>query len=357
MATNTTVPELTPFTSFTVTSASAGPFTIPSEWAFFDEANDLRVFNETLGTELTYAASPSDNTEFSVAGSSNSDGGFNGGTFTLGGTVTNTVLNLQRDVPIARTEDFPTNTTTLNIAALNTALDKIATWAQQFKLIFNRSIRLADGDSDATLTLPVKADRLGKLLGFNATTGNVEMQTPNTDTYISASTFSLATFAATTAAAWRTALGLVIGTDVLAPTGSGASLTGVGISALADAAKEFSIPFIAGKDSSMTGEDVAVQTYMEFEVIVPFSLIDDDGTAGTAPTGQAAILDITKNGTTVFSTKPQFAAAATALTGGTFKTDGTEDFAAGDTIAFKVTQIGSSVAGQAFDYVLKARMT
>jgi len=356
MATNTTVPELTPFTSFTVTSASAGPFTIPSEWAFFDEASDLRVFNETLGTELTYAASPSDNTEFSVSGSSNSDGGFNGGTFTLGGTVENTVLNLQRDVPIARTEDFPTSTTTLNIAALNKALDKIATWAQQFKLIFNRSIRLADGDAEATLTIPNATNRASKLVGFDAN-GDVVVYTPNTDTYISASAFSLATFAASTAAAWRTALGLVIGTNVLAPNGSAASLTGMTLAGLADAAKEFSIPFTAGYASDMTGESVAVQTYMEFLVVVPFSVIDDDGDADTAPTGQAAILDIEKNGTTIYATKPQFAATATVLTGGTLKTDGTEDFAAGDKITFKVTQVGSSAAGQQFRFTLKARMT
>jgi len=135
------------------------------------------------------------------------------------------------------------------------------------------------------------------------------------------------------------------------------TITNIGISEMADAAKESTIPFIAGYASDMTGLDVAVQTYMEFLVVVPFSVIDDDGDAGTAPTGQAAILDIEKNGTTIYSSKPQFAAAATTLTGGTLKTDGTEDFAAGDKITFKVTQIGSSAAGQQFRFSLKVRMT
>ena len=83
------------------------------------------------------------------------------------------------------------------------------------------------------------------------------------------------------------------------------------------------------------------------------SFVGESGYAETAPTGAALIVDIEKNGTSIYSTKPQFAASATALTAGTLKTDGTEDFAAGDRITFKVTQKGSSAAGQGVTFSVK----
>ncbi len=199
------VQVVTPFIEYSVGSGGQTVFTIPSSWAFFNVDTDIRVFKD--GVELTYDATPADATEFSVAGTSGTDSGFNGGTVTLGASVASCTVAIQRDVPVKRTEDFPYPSSTFNIQALNTALDKIAAWAQQFKLIFNRSIRLADGDAAATLTLPDATNRASKLVGFDSS-GNLEMLTPNSDTYISASPFSLTALAATTAAAWRTVLGL-----------------------------------------------------------------------------------------------------------------------------------------------------
>lgn len=191
------VAEITPLNSYAVTTATAGPFTIPADWAFFNIATDLRVFNN--GTELTYAESPSDATEFSISGTA-VDEGFEGGTFTLGGTVENTTITLQRDVPIARTEDFPYPSPTLNIKALNTALDKIATWAQQFKLLFERSIRLPDGAAAASLELPTVATRASKVLAFDAN-GDVTVSTESLSNIEGAATSAAAAASSATSAA------------------------------------------------------------------------------------------------------------------------------------------------------------
>jgi hypothetical protein len=64
-----------------------------------------------------------------------------------------------------------------------------------------------------------------------------------------------------------------------------------------------------------------------------------------APTGAAVILDIHKNGTTIFTTqsnRPQIAAAAKQATTTTIEVDGIAD---GDIYTFIIDQVGSAVAG------------
>lgn len=227
-----TVPEVEPFEEYTVGGTPQSTFTIPPTWAFFDQATDIRAFKD--GTELTYAASPSDATEFSVTGIA-FDNGFKGGQIDLGGTVTNCSISLQRDVPISRTENFPINVSTLNIGALNTALSRIAAWAQQFSLRFQRAIRLADGDSDATLTLPTVALRASKYLAFDAN-GNV-IATAGTSDATPVSSFMETVLDDADAATARTTLGLgdAAVEDVAAggsggllrADGDGSSLTGI----------------------------------------------------------------------------------------------------------------------------------
>lgn len=110
--------------------------------------------------------------------------------------------------------------------------------------------------------------------------------------------------------------------------------------------------FIAGFSSLMTGIDLTVRTYDERVVGRAFTATGDVGYIGTAAVGAAAIFDVEKNGTSIYTTKPQFAAAANTLTAGTLKSDGTEIFAAGDRMTFKCTQIGSSTAGAGARFAL-----
>jgi hypothetical protein len=66
----------------------------------------------------------------------------------------------------------------------------------------------------------------------------------------------------------------------------------------------------------------------------------------TAPTGAAIIVDVKKNGTTIFSTKPQIdATAKTSATSGTPAVLSVTSIADDDEITFDVTQVGSTIAG------------
>lgn len=118
----------------------------------------------------------------------------------------------------------------------------------------------------------------------------------------------------------------------------------------------YDIAFNAGFSSVSVKEDVAVQTYAELVMARSGEILGEAGYADTAPTGAALILDIEKNGTTIYSTKPQFAATAQTLTAGTLKTDGTEDFASGDRITFKITQIGSTEPGEGIRFTIKTEV-
>lgn len=113
-------------------------------------------------------------------------------------------------------------------------------------------------------------------------------------------------------------------------------------------------PFNAGYTAIMTGLDlVDEQTYGEAVVARAFTAAGESGYIGTAGTGAAVIVDVLKNGTSIYTTKPEFADGANTLTAGTLKSDGTEIFAAGDRLTFKVTQVGSTVPGQALRFTLK----
>lgn len=136
----------------------------------------------------------------------------------------------------------------------------------------------------------------------------------------------------------RTTLGLVIGTDVQAYN---AELTA------------YDIGFVAGYSSTMTAEDISVLTYGEIVATRSFSITGEAGYLETQATGAVAIVDIEKNGTTVYTTKPQFAVSTSTITAGVLKTDGTEDFVSGDRLTFKVTQIGSTIAGGRMRFTVK----
>lgn len=77
--------------------------------------------------------------------------------------------------------------------------------------------------------------------------------------------------------------------------------------------------------------------------------------ANTAPTGAALIVDVNKNGTTIFTTqgnRPQVAASANS---GTSNSPDVLTFASGDYITVDVDQIGSTVAGSDLTVTVRLR--
>lgn len=78
----------------------------------------------------------------------------------------------------------------------------------------------------------------------------------------------------------------------------------------------------------------------------------------TAPTGAAIIVNIKKNGTTIFSTKVQIDATGTTSVGsGTAHVLSTTSFAADDVVTFDVDQVGSTIAGAGLKVTLLGKYT
>lgn len=106
------------------------------------------------------------------------------------------------------------------------------------------------------------------------------------------------------------------------------------------------IPFKAGFDGEGLAEDLAVKNYGEILISRSVEMTGIVANLSTAATGAALIFDILKNGSTIYDTKPQFAASSTTLTDGDFIASASEiAFAAGDRLVFTVTQIGSTTPG------------
>ena len=142
-------------------TATAGQTSFTVGFEFFTNA-DLKVFNGA--TQLSFAASPSDATEYSVTGA----GVTGGGSITLGspGATVNDVITISRDIAIARSTDFPTSGA-FQIASLNDELDKITAMAQQLERDLKFSPRAsATTSSSFNLTFPDMV--AGKILSANS---------------------------------------------------------------------------------------------------------------------------------------------------------------------------------------------
>jgi len=154
----------TPRVSYTVNAgATQTAFTVNFE--FFDDA-DLNFYVD--GTKKTLT------THYTVAGGDGAVGTIN---TTAGNTVTgisgNSTIVITRSIAFARTTDFPSSGA-FQIGTLNTELDRFVAISSDISDETTRSIQLADDDTAVSMVLPLKASRVGTVLGFNATTGAVE---------------------------------------------------------------------------------------------------------------------------------------------------------------------------------------
>ena len=128
---------------------------------FFADA-DLKVYVDDVLKTIT--------THYTVSGGNGSTGTV---TMSVTGATGGSTVVITRDIALERTTDFPSSGA-FNISTLNTELDRLVAIDADRNDTLSRSIRLQDQDASASMELPLKASRLGTVLGFNATTGAVE---------------------------------------------------------------------------------------------------------------------------------------------------------------------------------------
>ncbi len=142
---------------------TAGPFAFAFQ---INATNQIKVYvDTTVKTESSH---------YTV--SLNSGTGAGTVSFTSGNFPTSSqTITLLGSIPLSRTSVY-TSGGQLTSASLEDDFDTNMFVHQQTNEELNRSLRLAEHDtvSGADMTLPVKATRLGKLLGFNSSTGNPE---------------------------------------------------------------------------------------------------------------------------------------------------------------------------------------
>lgn len=166
-----TISDTEPRVQYTATAGQTS-FSVPFE--FFTNA-DIKVFNGT--SQLTYNASPSSASQYSVSGA----GVSGGGTITLGGSgaTLNDVITIYRDLAIARSTDFPTSGA-FQINSLNDELDKIIAMCQQLERDLKFSPKAAATTANTyNITFPNLA--ANKVLSVNSAGNGLEFAQDITD--------------------------------------------------------------------------------------------------------------------------------------------------------------------------------
>ena len=164
-----TIADATPRVQYTVGgSSTTGPWTIP--WPYY-ETGDIKVyFDDTLKTISSH---------YTISGTAVDDG-FSGGTVTAASGQSNITVTIVRDIPVARTTDFPVGP--FNVKTLNKDLDKLYAIGQQAEENFSRKVgRSATDTATFSLDLPTSTGTAKTLMldssngmTLGATTAEIE---------------------------------------------------------------------------------------------------------------------------------------------------------------------------------------
>ena len=133
-------------------------FTVPFD--FFEEG-DVNVYVDGVLKTIT--------TDYTVTGGSGSNGTV---AMSVTGISGGSSVVLTRDLTLERTTDFPTSGP-FDVTSLNRELDRFTAVSADLKDQVDRALQLTDYDADANLTLPDLNSRKGKVLAFDATTGDL----------------------------------------------------------------------------------------------------------------------------------------------------------------------------------------
>jgi len=118
----------------------------------------------------------------------------------------------------------------------------------------------------------------------------------------------------------------------------------------------YDISFLAGFDGETAPADLAVQIYGEMVMARDGTFDGETGYISTTGETQPVLVDVEKNGTSIYSTQPFFGngTGEQVMSDGVMGNDNT--FVAGDRITFKVTQTGIGTLGQGLRFTLRCRV-
>ncbi|SDH88176.1 hypothetical protein [Roseospirillum parvum] len=114
------------------------------------------------------------------------------------------------------------------------------------------------------------------------------------------------------------------------------------------------IAWVAGWGADGAGEDLAVQTYGAVILARAVLVTGERLHAEVAPTGADLEVDVLVNGASIYAIRPVIAAGAYVGTPGTLTTPAGVVLSAGDRLTWRVTQVGSIIAGQRLRMTLAA---
>ena len=284
--------------SYTAT-ASQTAFTIPFE--FFDE-DDLKVYqNGTLKTKTTH---------YTVTPVTTYEGGFDGGTVTLGtGATVSDKIVIALDMAIERSTDFPTSGP-FNITTLNTWIDKMFVLLKQITESTTRMVtRPTTSTETYSLNWPDGATTDPKVLVASSDAG-LELGATNAEIAAAA---TKATEAAASAAAALVSQNAAAGSATTA-AGTATTLSGASSTtslAIGTGSKAFTVAsglaFVAG-DYVIATSNSGVSNYMHGQIA---SYSGTTLTLTSANTGGSG----TKTDWTIRRSGPLGATGATGSTG------------------------------------------
>ena len=159
-------------------NGSAGPFSFAFQ---VNSQSEVDVFVDTTLKTLT--------THYTVSLASNGTGTVS--FMTNNFPSSSQTITIMGDAPLSRTSVY-TSGGNITAAALESDFDTNVMVQQQQQEVLSRTVRApVDDAASVDLTLPNKDDRKGKVLGFNATSGNPEVTTQVTGAAVNVSTVSV----------------------------------------------------------------------------------------------------------------------------------------------------------------------